>query len=112
LVSDRRRDAELTAAFHNPDILSGADAFVRKNERFAVHSPSSVFQEGRQVIFIRRELRWSGIWVCIILGMILCVSAGVLVGILTKSVDLGIGTISGLATIVASVETFVFWVYK
>ncbi|KAE9371697.1 hypothetical protein N431DRAFT_559151 [Stipitochalara longipes BDJ] len=112
LVSDRRRDSELTAAFRNADVLSSAEGFVQRNERFAVHSPSPALQEGRQVILIRRELRWFGIWVSILLGAILCIGAGVIVGILTNSVDLGIGVMSGLATIIASGQTFAFWVYK
>jgi hypothetical protein len=112
LVSDRKRDPDLTAGFRNPGVLSSAEGFVRKNERFAVHSPSSALQEDRQVIFIRRELRWFGAWVSILLGAILCVGPGVIVGVLTKSVDLGIGITSGLATIIASVQAFAFWVYK
>jgi hypothetical protein len=85
---------------------------VRKNERFAVDSPFSVVQEGRQLIFIRRELRWFGIWIFILLGIIFCIGAGVIVGILTHSIDLGIGVMLGLATIIASMEAFAFWVYK
>ena len=111
-MSDRRRDPELTAAFRNPEILFGAEGFVRKNERFAVDTPFSAVQEGRQVIFIKRELRWLGIWVLILLGTIFCIGAGVIVGILTNSFDLGIGVMSGFATIIASVEAFAFWVYK
>jgi hypothetical protein len=111
-VSDRRRDPELTAAFRSPDILSGAESFVRKNERFAVRPLFSGLQEGRQAIFIGKELNWLGIWTIIFIGTIFCISIGFVVGILTKSVDLGVGITSGLATVVTCVEAFAFWLYK
>jgi len=112
LVSDRRQDPDLTAGFRNPEVLGSTEGFVRKNDKFEVSPPASALQEDRQVIFIRRKLRWFVIWVSILLGMILCIGSGVVVGVLTKSVDLGIGVMSGLATIITSVQAFVFWVYK
>ncbi|KAH8648024.1 hypothetical protein BGZ60DRAFT_423447 [Tricladium varicosporioides] len=112
LVSDRRRDHELTAAFRDPSVLSGAESFVQRNERFAARSLASGFQDGRQVIFIRNELTWLGIWTIVLVGTIFCISVGAVVGVLTKRVDLGVGVTSSLATLVTCVEAFAFWLYK
>lgn len=112
MVSDRRRDPELTASFHNPKLLSDSDCFVARNERFAVGSGFSELKRGREAIFIGRELRWLGICALILSGTILCVGVGVAVGVSTNSVDLGISVMSGLATLFTCVEAFAFWVYK
>jgi hypothetical protein len=112
LVSDRRRDPELTAAFRDPDVLSGAESFVRRNERFAIGSLASGLREGRQAIFIGKELNWLGIWTIVLVGTIFCISVGAVVGVLTNRVDLGVGVTSGLATLVTCIETFAFWLYK
>jgi hypothetical protein len=101
LVSSRERDPEFTAAFRNPEILSAADGFVKRNARFAVHPPSSGLQEGRQAIMIKQELNRLGIWVLNFAVTVICISVGVVVGILTKSVDLGVAITSGIATIAA-----------
>jgi hypothetical protein len=112
LVSDRRRELELTASFHNPKLLTDSDCFVAKNERFAVGSKFSELKRGREAIFVGRELRWLGICTLILGGTILCVGVGVAVGVWTNSVDLGISVMSGLATLFTCIEAFAFWVYK
>jgi hypothetical protein len=85
---------------------------VKINERFAVGSGFLGFQRGREAIFIGRELRWLGICALILSGTILCVGVGVGVGVWTKNVDLGIEITSSLATLLACIEAFAFWVYK
>jgi hypothetical protein len=76
--------------------------------RFAVHSPSASLQDGRQAIMIGQELKRLGLWVLVLAMMVFCVSLGVLVGILTKSIDLGVAVTSGIATIAACVQAFGF----
>lgn len=108
LISSRERDPELTTAFHNPKILSAADGFVERNARFAVHPPSSGLQEGQQAILIKQGLKRCGIWFLILAVMVFCIGIGVIAGILTKSVDLGVAITSGIATIVVCVQVFGF----
>jgi hypothetical protein len=108
LVSSRERDDELTIAFRNPEVLSGAEDFVERNKRFAVHPSSSRLQEGRQAIMIGQELKRLGFWILILAAMVFCIGLGVIVGFLTKSVDLGVAVTSGIATVAACVQAFGF----
>lgn len=112
LVMDRRQNPELTAAFRNPDILSRAESFVPKNDRFRVNPLSTVSQEGRHVIFIKQELNWVGICTLILTGIIFSIGMGIIVGLLTNRVDLGVGVTSDIAAIITLVEAFIFWLYK
>ena len=50
---------------------------------------------------IKQELKRLGIWVLNFAVTVICISVGVVVGILTKSVDLGVAITSGNATITA-----------
>jgi hypothetical protein len=106
LFSSREQDSELTAAFRNPEALSAAEAFVERNARFAVHPSSSRLQEGRQAIMIGQELKRLGFWILILAAMVFCIGLGVLVGFLTKSVDLGVAVTSGIATVAACCTGF------
>jgi hypothetical protein len=110
VLSNREQDSELTTAFRNPEILSAADSFVERNVRFAVHPPCSILQEGRQAIMIRQELKRLVIWILVLAVMAFVIGIGVVVGILTKSVNLGVAITSGITTIAACVQVFGFQV--
>ena len=112
ISADKIPEPELTAAFQHPDILFSADDFVGRNKRFAVKFPESCRVEGRYAIMIRQGLNRLAVWVFILGGALCCIFAGVLVGAMTKSINLGVAVTSGIATVIACVEAFLFWVYK
>jgi hypothetical protein len=60
------------------------------------------------IILIRLELKRLGIWVLVFAAMVFCIGVGIVVGIVTKSVDLGVAITSGIATIAACVQVFDF----
>jgi hypothetical protein len=113
MVTEKKLDVELTAAFHRPELLSDSGNFLQLNSRFEVSSQIYTIQrQQRQAILIGGKLRWLGICVLAIVGAVICVCAGVGVGFWTGSVDVGIGVSSTLATILTCVEAFAFWVYS
>jgi hypothetical protein len=112
IVSNRKIDLELTAAINHPMILSAAHGFLGRNKRFLANPTSLIGRKGRGTLVIRESMNMYGIWAFIIGGTILCILAGVVVGILTKSIDYGVAVTSGLATVVTCIEAFVFWMYK
>jgi hypothetical protein len=112
IVSNRKIDLELTAAINHPMILSAAHAFLGRNKRFLANPTSPIGRKGRSTLVIRESMNMYGIWAFIIGGTISCVLAGAVVGILTKRIDYGVAVISGLATVVTCIESFVFWMYK
>jgi hypothetical protein len=112
IAADRIPDLELTAAFQHPGILFAAEDFVARNKRFAVKPPGLCGVEGRYAIMIRQGLNRLAVWILILGGALCCILAGVLVGALTKSADLGVAVTSGIAAVVACVEGLIFWAYK
>jgi hypothetical protein len=112
IVSNRKIDLELTAAINHPMILSAAHGFLSRNKRFLANPTSLIGREGRGTLVIRESMSMYGIWAFIVGGTILCILTGVVVGILTKSIDYGVAVTSGLATVVTCIEAFVFWMYK
>jgi hypothetical protein len=112
IISNRKIDLELTAAINHPMILSAAHGFLGRNKRFLAHSTSPIGRKGRGTLVIRESMNMYGIWAFIIGGTILCVLAGVVVGVLMKRIDYGVAVTSGLATVVTCIEAFVFWMYK
>lgn len=111
LVTKKTVDAELTAAFHNPCLLSNSEAdFIARNKRFQIASeavcPPNL--NDRQAILIGRELRWLGICGLALAGTIVCVVVGVWVGFWTGNVDPGINASAALATIFNSIAAFAF----
>lgn len=113
MVKKKSLDIELTAAFHRPELLSDSGNFLQLNSRFEVSSQiRSLQRQNRQAILIGGGLRWLGICVLAIVGAIVCVCVGIGVGFWTRSVDVGIGVSSALATILTCVEAFAFWLYR
>ncbi len=47
-----------------------------------------------------------------LLGMVFCLGSGILVGVFTERVDLGVAVTSGVAAVVGCVEAFLFLVYN
>jgi hypothetical protein len=81
IISNRKIDLELTAAINYPMILSDAHGFLGRNKRFLTHPTSPIGRKGRGTLVIRESMNMYGIWAFIIGGTILCVLAGVVVGI-------------------------------
>jgi hypothetical protein len=106
----RTHDIELTAAFHNPSILSNTHDFVRDNTQSAYGGLDERLEKEALVIGLR--LSWIGILFLLLSNIILCFGTGLVVGMLTRRVDLGVAVTSSVAAVVACVETFVFLVYK
>ncbi len=112
IAVNRDLSHELTAAFHYPGVLFAAEDFVKRNRRFAVNSIEPYRREDRYAIMIRQGLDKRAVWVLILGGTLCCIFIGILVGILTKSLNIGLTVTSGIATVAACVEGFIFWAYK
>jgi hypothetical protein len=109
-VVGRKREIELTAAFHNPDLLSNARTFVKDNMRFEIGLVGGELE--KEVLLIGLSMNWVGILFLVLLNLLVCVGAGLIVGIATTDVNLGVAITSGVAAVVACVQAVLFLVYK
>lgn len=89
IVTERIPDIELTAAFQYADTLLIGEDFVGRNKRFAISSRGSRGVKDGYAIMIRQKLNRLAVWFLILSGAFVCILAGILVGALAKSVDLG-----------------------
>jgi hypothetical protein len=109
-VTQRKRELEFTAALYNPKVLSNAKTFVKDNARFEIGSADTAFD--REALLIGLELNWKGLLSWIATNVILCVGVGVVVGIVTEDVNLGVAITSAVATILACLQTVLFFLSK
>src|SRR6266487_3501348 len=87
-VSSRTPNAELTAAFHDPTILSRSTSFIQRHCQFAI-DPKTAHAEQRALL-IRFEMNTLGVLSLLLFGLVVCFGLGVLVSFLTQRLDLGI----------------------
>lgn len=104
-VTQRNYDVELTAAFYDPRILSNAEHFVRDNRRFEK-------ELGEQALLIGLKMNWVGFLALLLVNLVLCLGAGMVVGLLTRRVDLGVAMTSGVAAVVAYIQAFISLMYR
>jgi hypothetical protein len=84
--------------------------FVRNNGRFDMSGINEVF--GKQALVIGLKLNWIGL-VCLLLSnLIVCFSAGILVGFWTRRADLGFAVTSGMAGIISCLAATLHLAWK
>lgn len=109
-VTQRKRELELTAAFHTPKLLSNAKNLVKDNARFEVGNTGAGLE--REVLLIGLGLNCIGLLFLILMNLIVCIGIGGVVGMATRDVNLGVAVTSGVAAIVACVQAVLFLVFK
>ncbi|KAH8757805.1 hypothetical protein BGZ57DRAFT_930204 [Hyaloscypha finlandica] len=109
-VTQRKRELELTAAFHTPELLFNAKNLVKDNARFEIGNTGAGLE--REVLLIGLGLNWIGLLFLILMNLIICIGIGGVVGIATRDVNLGVAVTSGVAAIVACVQAVIFLVFK
>jgi hypothetical protein len=106
------RNAELTAAFKDPKILSAAKDFIQINARFALTYHLREATGGNEALLVGLEMNWIGLLALLLSNLIVCLGAGLVAGLLTERIDLGVAVTSGMASVVACIEAVLFLVYK
>jgi hypothetical protein len=117
-VTRRRRELELTAAFHTPALLSNAKNFVKDHTRFEIGNASAALE--REVLLIGLKMNWIGLlllvlliglkmnWIglllLVLLNLLICIGIGGVVGMATRDVNLGVAVTSAVAAIVACIQ--------
>ncbi|CZR54219.1 uncharacterized protein PAC_04102 [Phialocephala subalpina] len=101
-VTRRKFQAELTAAFHDPDLLSSAPSFAKENDRF---SDSNHRRRARkEVAMIGLRVNRVMMVLVLLLNVAVCLGTGILAGVLTRRVDQGVAVTSAVAAIVACLQ--------
>jgi hypothetical protein len=101
-VTRRRRELELTAAFHTPALLSNAKNFVKDHTRFEIGNASAALE--REVLLIGLKMNWIGLLLLVLLNLLICIGIGGVVGMATRVVNLGVAVTSAVAAIVACIQ--------
>ena len=101
-VTRRRRELELTAAFHTPALLSNAKNFVKDHTRFEIVNASAALE--REVLLIGLKMNWIGLLLLVLLNLLICIGIGGVVGMATRDVNLGVAVTSAVAAIVACIQ--------
>ena len=101
-VTRRRRELELTAAFHTPALLSNAKNFVKDHTRFEIGNASAALE--REVLLIGLKMNWIGLLLLVLLNLLICIGIGGVVGMATRDVNLGVAVTSAVAAIVACIQ--------
>lgn len=109
-VAQRNYEVELTAAFYDSRILSNAEHFVRDNRRFAFDQTEK--EPGKQALLIGVRMNKIGFLALLLENLILCLGTGIVVGLMTVKVDLGIAVISSVVAVVVCIQAFIFLLYK
>jgi hypothetical protein len=109
-LTRRQLNAELTAAFHDPMVLSSATNFVKQNTGFDVAQSGGLF--GRQVLVIGLRMSWVGLGCLLLSNMLLCLGAGTVTYLMTRKLDLCASVISSVAGVLSCVEAVLFLVSK
>lgn len=105
-VTHQKLDLELTAAFLNPNLLSDAGDFARANNRFSLEPRAGRLEKDTLVVGL--QMNWLGLFSLILANVIVCFGVGILVGFVTKRVDLGIAFTSGVAGVLACVQAILY----
>ncbi|CZR63079.1 uncharacterized protein PAC_12976 [Phialocephala subalpina] len=109
-VTHRQEDVELTAAFHDPQLLETAQDFVKANTRFSINNTSPSM--GKDVLLIGLRMNWISVFVLVFLNIVVCLGSGIIVGYVTRRVDLGVAVTSGVAAVVACIQAVLVLLYK
>jgi hypothetical protein len=108
-VTRRRRELELTAAFHTPALLSNAKNFVKDHTRFEIGNASAALE--REVLLIGLKMNWIGLLLLVLLNLLICIGIGGVVGMATRDVNLGVAVTSAVAAIVACIQAVLLLVF-
>ena len=109
LIVRRVRNIELAEAFYNPQILDGASNFVKNNGQFEAYALNGKIK--KQVILVSLQTSYIGLALLLVANLILCIAPGILVGTVTKSVDLGIAVSSGIAGVLSFLSAVLIMVW-
>ncbi|KAF8857465.1 hypothetical protein BDZ45DRAFT_803341 [Acephala macrosclerotiorum] len=101
-VTRRKFQAELTAAFHDPELLSGALNFAKENDRFSDGSHGG--RARKEVLMISLRINRVMMALVSLLNIVVCLGTGILVGVVTRRADLGVAVTSAIAAIVACLQ--------
>lgn len=107
---NRYREIELTAAFHQPDLLAHATIFVKDNRQFAISQNVGDLQ--KEVLLVTLSMNWKGLLFLVILNLLVCLGTGLVAGLVTRDMNLGVAVTSGVAAVVACVQAVLFLLYK
>jgi hypothetical protein len=104
---------DLTAAFHKPHLLRGATHFILLNSQFDMLSHPG--QDGRlhrrYAILIKNDVN-KFVLACVVSAVaLLGLVVGVVVGVLADW-SLGVATATGLISLFALIQGFIFGMYK
>lgn len=101
-VSGQHCDHALTSALRRPNTLSSAINFIADHQTFAVGGDSPA----PRAILLRRELTDTGIVLLATAVVLIIVGPGVILGVLTKQAELGIGLSAAIAAVFGLVGLF------
>lgn len=87
--------------------MSDVGDFARANNRFSLEPSVG----GKETLVIGLQMNWLGLFSLIFANVIVCFGVGILVGVFTRRVDLGIAFTSGIAAVLACVQAILYRVY-
>jgi hypothetical protein len=100
------RSQEFTTAFRRPQILTEtADRILESNE-FLTDTTSN------SVLFVGRAINQAFIICTFCLGLVGSVVVGVVVGMTSHQLELGLASSTGVIGVIAAIEVLLFWVLK
>jgi hypothetical protein len=104
---DSQPNLAFTTAFHRPSAFTEAVNFVAENSQFAIGSGGN----GR-VLLLRYAVDWSGVRIAVAAALVLSISVGLIVGLMTHRTDLGVTVSAGIAAIVGVLVGVGAWKQK
>ena len=67
---------------------------------------------GKDVLLIGLRMNWISVFVLVFLNIVVCLGSGIIVGYVTRRVDLGVAVTSGVAAVVACIQAVLVLLYK
>jgi hypothetical protein len=108
-VSDWERDEVLTQAFEQPELLGRSDSFLRRYSMFGVGYGRDDTETS--CLIMTYGLDKSRLAAAMFVVMVLCLSVGIIAGLLSKRIDMGFLFGGGAMSLLTSAQVTIFWVF-
>lgn len=109
IVSNFEEDEVLNQSFSHPELLGRSDSFLRQYSMFEVDRKDG--EAGPSCLIMTYGLDKERLATVIFTVMALCLTIGLIAGVLTKRTDLGFLFGGGALSFLTSAQVTVFWMF-